>query len=472
MVNWAWLYVASEWLIRLLMLVYVPQRRSPAAARTWLLLIFIHPWVGLGLYAIFGRVYVPQRRIDLQTRVSETLRSVGKGLFGRRLAPPELPARFQQATLLAEHLGDFSTLAGNRLELLTDYDGIIDRLIADIEAAQHHVHLLVYIFDDDRTGRRVCDAIIAAAQRGVACRVFLDSHGAKPAVRRLAPKMRAAGIEVLEMMPVRFFGRATARVDLRNHRKIAVIDGRVAYVGSQNIVDASFRGGLVYEELVARVTGPVVMQFQTVFLTDRYLETGEDIDTEPSFPQTEITGTSPAQVIPSGPGYQHANNQRLIVSLLHAAERRIVLTTPYFVPDDALLQALQSAALRGVDVHLIVSAKCDQKLVGLAQRSYYEELLEAGIKIHLYQPGLLHAKHLSVDDTVAVIGSSNLDLRSFVLNAEINLIVYDPAVAAELRTIQERNIAAAELLTLEQWQQRPFLSEVMQNTARLVDTLL
>ena len=135
-------------------------------------------------------------------------------------------------------------------------------------------------------------------------------------------------------------------------------------------------------------------------------------------------------------------------------------------------QALQSAALRGVDVHLIVSAKCDQKLVGLAQRSYYEELLEAGIKIHLYQPGLLHAKHLSVDDTVAVIGSSNLDLRSFVLNAEINLIVYDPAVAAELRTIQERNIAAAELLTLEQWQQRPFLSKVMQNTARLVDTLL
>lgn len=470
--GWAWLYVASEWTIRLVMLFYVPQKRTPAAARTWLLLIFIHPWVGWALYAMFGRPYLPQRRIDLMEKVSKTLRIVGRDVFGRNFPAPALPRQFMPSVILAERLGTFSALDGNRLELLADYDDSINRLVADIDDAAHHVHLLYYIFANDRTGQRVADALIRAAQRGIHCRLMLDSLGSKVGLRELGPRLQAAGIEVQQLMPVRFFRRSSARMDLRNHRKIAVIDGHLAYVGSQNIVDADFRKGIINEELVARVSGPAVLQLQAVFLTDRFLETGTALPDPAFFPATQVTGTSPAQVLPSGPGYAHANNEQVIVSLLYAAEKRVVLTSPYFVPDESLLHAVVSAALRGVEVHLVVSQKIDQILVGMAQRSYYEELLAAGVKLHLYQPGLLHAKHVSIDDTVVVIGSSNLDLRSFLLNAEISLIVYDPHVGMELRRVQERNFSMSKLLTVEEWRMRPLPVKMIQNTARLVDSLL
>jgi cardiolipin synthase len=308
-------------------------------------------------------------------------------------------------------------MAGNHLELLPVYDASIDRLVADIQAAHEHVHLLYYIFADDATGQRVAQALLAVAKRGVRCRVLIDSLGSKSARRALVPELRAGGVEVMEMLPFRWLRRTGARLDLRNHRKIAVIDGRVAYLGSQNIVNADFKKGLVYEELVTRVTGPVVTQCQAMFLVDRFFETGARLEHRSHFPHLTQSGTSLAQVLPSGPGFPHANNQRLIVALLHASQKRVVITTPYFIPDETLFQALQSAALRGVEVHLIVSRQADQLLVGLAQPSFYEELLEAGVQIHLYRERFLHAKHLSVDDAVALIGSSNMDIRSFLLNA-------------------------------------------------------
>jgi len=467
-----WIFVASEWIIRIVMLIYVPHRRSPGAARSWLLLIMFEPFVGLVVYWIFGRAYLPQWRIELQQQASQIIRTHGQDFFGRHAAHPKLPADFVQAVKLAENLGDFGILGGNRLELLSDYEKSIDCLIEDIRAAKQHAHLLYYIFADDRTGRRVADALVEAARRGVTCRVLLDSVGSGPAIRSLGPSMRDAGIEVVETLPVRFFRPHRARLDLRNHRKIAVIDGRVAYVGSQNIVDPDFKKGFVYKELVARVTGPVALQFQAIFLTDHYLETQTPDYEEALFPEPIPVATTVAQALPSGPGYRYANNQRLIVALLHAARHRVVITTPYFIPDEALLQAIQTAVLRGVDVRLVVSHNADQILVGLAQRSFYEELLEGGVRIHEYLPGLLHAKHVSIDDSVALIGSSNLDIRSFALNAEISLIVYDPQVVAELRREQEANMADSQPLTAEQWAKRSRAVKILQNTARLVDSVL
>lgn len=472
MFTWHDAYYASEWIVRLVMLVYVPQRRSPAAARTWLLLIFILPWVGLLIYAIFGRAYLPQRRRDIQTRVSAVIRTLGSAYFAQFVVRPQLPEQFAQTMTLAENLGDFSIVGGNRMELLGDYDAAIQRLIDDIHLAKTHVHLLYYIFADDPTGRRVAAAVVEAAKRGVSCRVLFDSMGSKSARAELAPAMRAAGIDVHEAMPVHFFRRHSARFDLRNHRKLAVIDGRVGYVGSQNIVSADFKPGMIYEELVVRVTGPVVMQLQAVFLTDRVLETDEGLDQPEHFPEPKETGDVAAQVLPSGPSYEHANNQRFIVSLIHAAQRRIAITTPYFIPDDALLQAMQTAVMRGVDVTLIVSQTLDQFLVGFAQRSYYEDLLQAGVKIYEYVPKFLHAKFLTIDDQVGLVGSSNFDIRSFMLNSEISLIVYDPRIVEQLHAMQERKIGESHEITLEAWSQRPLRRRVAQNMARLFDTLL
>ncbi|HVS37932.1 MAG TPA: phospholipase D-like domain-containing protein, partial [Gemmataceae bacterium] len=262
---WTWAFFSLEWAIRLVMLVYVPQRRSPAAARTWLLLIFIEPVLGLLLYSLFGRAYMPKRRLEMQEQASQLIKRRAK-LLEAHIRRPDLPSEFLQAVRLAENLGDFPIVGGNYVELLPDYDTSIDRLVADIRAARCSAYLLYYIFADDKTGDRVADALMDAARRGVACRVLMDSFASRRPLRTLAPRLRAAGVEVVGVLPLGLFRfrRNTARLDLRNHRKIAVLDGRVAYVGSQNIVNADFKPGLVFEELVARVTGPVVRELQIV----------------------------------------------------------------------------------------------------------------------------------------------------------------------------------------------------------------
>ncbi len=467
------LYYASEWVIRIVMLLYVPQRRTPAAARTWLLLILFLPWPGLVLYAIFGRVYYPQQRIAMQRQVAELVqRTRDRLLRHENIAPPVIAAPFDQPARLAENLGDFPPSAGNRFELLGDYAGTIDRLVADIDAAASHVHLLYYIFEDDRTGRQVAAALMRAAARGVTCRLLMDSIGSKGARRRLAHELRAAGVEVIELMRVRWFRRNAARFDLRNHRKIAVIDGRIGYTGSQNIVAAEANAGMTNEELVVRATGQVVRQLQILLLADRYLETGDE-KTHPSwFPPPERTGSSAAQVLGSGPGYRQGQVDHVLITLMHAATRRIVLTTPYFIPDTAFLLTMRLAVERGVEVHLIVSKHSNQRLARLAQQSFYDDLLDAGVQVHFYRRNFLHAKHASFDDRVALIGSSNLDIRSFALNSEISLLIYDPAVVAELGAVQARYLADADRLDAAVWGARPAWQRLLQNTGRLADSFL
>jgi cardiolipin synthase len=385
---------------------------------------------------------------------------------------PEVGPALSQAVVLAENLGQCPILGGNAVELLVDYDGTFRRLIADIDRAVNHVHLLFYIFADDSATAPVIEALGRAAKRGVRCRVLADAIGSRSALRTLVPKLTARGVAVHGMLPVSLFPWRLARLDLRNHRKIAVIDGRVGYTGSQNLVGAGFKPGIAYEDLMVRVTGPVVLELQYLFAADWFLETNEVLNGEAEFPGPEIAGGVPAQALPSGPAFPTQNNQRVIVALVHGAGNQVVLTTPYFVPDEPLLQALQTAVLRGAEVHLVVSERGDHPLVTLAQESYYEELLEAGVRIHLYRKKFLHAKHLSVDESVALIGTSNLDIRSFVLNAEVVLMLYDPALVALLAAEQARYFADSRLLTLATWEQRSFGKKLAQNLARLLSPLL
>ena len=342
---WSSVYFWSEWLIRIVMLVYVPQRRSPSAARAWLLFIFMLPWPGLILYGVFGRAYLSRRRLALQRQALERLQTAGSKFLPASVSPDELPAEVRGTARLAENLGRFGPVGGNRLELLADYDAAIDRLAEDIDGATDHVHLLYYIFADDAATRRVSDALARAVLRGVECRVLLDSHGSKKWLSTLVPRLTKAGVEVHELLPYRLFRPNPAHVDLRNHRKIAVIDGRIGYVGSQNLVNACFKPGIVYEELVVRAVGPVVAQLQAIFVADHYFET-ERVENEPgTFPVIAQAGDSLAQVLPSGPGFPQANNQRLFVNLIHTARQRVVITTPYFIPDEGLLQALEIAVI-------------------------------------------------------------------------------------------------------------------------------
>ncbi|HET8723184.1 MAG TPA: cardiolipin synthase [Anaeromyxobacteraceae bacterium] len=465
----AWLLPVLNWSIRLWAIWAVPRRRSPNAARAWILLILVAPIAGLALYAVFGRAYLPAQRL---ARQKEANRRIRESPALARLPEVDVEGdRSEPTARLARALGGFPVVGGNRVELLDGYDDAVDRLVADVDAARESVHLMFYIFEPDATGRRVADAVIRAASRGVSCCVMMDGLASRPGLARLAPGLRDAGVEVVSLLSP---GTRRARRDLRNHRKIAVIDGRIGHTGSQNVVDAyDYKGrGLTNEELVVRVEGPVTWQLQAVFLTDRFLDTGRSVDDARHYPDPPRAGSVRAQVLPSGPTYAVENNERTFVQMLYGARERIVVTSPYFVPDRPFVEAMQAGAARGLDVRLVTPLQADQWLVRLAQESYYDELLAAGVKIHLYRPRFLHAKHISVDRDLCAIGSSNLDMRSFTLNEEDMVLFYDPAVVSDLVRIQERTFRDSELLTREAWARRPALRRTAQQLARLVDSVL
>jgi len=469
----AWLFFLLEWGIRLAMLVVVPFRRTPAAAKGWLLLIFFEPFIGLLAYLLIGRAKLPRWQVQQLAELPKAMASVVERLAAHpRVSHPQLSPPLSQAVTLAENLGQSPILGGNSLEMVVVYDALFTGLVADIDQAKQHVHLLFYIFSDDSATAPVIAALDRAAARGVRCRVLVDAYGSRSGLRALRRKLTRMGVIVHIMLPIRLWPWRKTRLDLRNHRKIAVIDGKVGYTGSQNLVCAEFKRGLAYEDLVVRVAGPVVLELQYIFASDWFLETGEILDGETEFPDPASAGKVPAQALPSGPAFPTQNNQRLFVALVHGAREQLVLTTPYFIPDEPLLQAMQTAVLRGVDVHLVVSRFGDHRLVLLAQESYYEELLEAGIQVHIYDKNFLHAKHMRVDKSVAVIGTSNLDIRSFALNAELMLIVYDEGVTSELAAEQERYFEHSHLLDLATWEKRPFHKKLVQNLARLLSPLL
>jgi len=327
--DWGSLYVASEWAVRVAALVYVPQRRPPNAARAWLLLIFFLPWPGVLLYLLIGRAYMPRRRLRVQQQIYELVRRLAPrsasfdATVAHAVSPELLPA-----VRLADRLSEFPMTGGNRFELLPAYAAAIERVVAEIDGARRYVHMLFYIFEDDEVGRRVADALARAARRGVAVRVLMDAIGSREGLKGLAPALRAAGAEVLPVMPLRLWGPNAARFDLRNHRKIVVVDGTSAFFGSQNIVSAHANRGLVNEEMLVRTTGPVVRHLHAVLLGDRYLETGdlppESDDLSPQ-PLSDAT-FGLAQVVPSGPGYNEGTAEAVMVALMYAARSRVVLT--------------------------------------------------------------------------------------------------------------------------------------------------
>jgi cardiolipin synthase len=471
--TWPTLYLLSEWVIRIAMLLWIPNRRSPEAAKGWLLLIFFLPSLGFLLYWLIGRPTMPAGRRRMTEELMKKLQPVGERL---RVSPnvthPDVGPDLNAAVTLASNTGRLPILGGNSLELLNNYTASIQRLADDIDSAQHHVHLLYYIFAADDVTQPVIAALKRAVQRGVKCRVLVDSLGSKKMLPGLRKALEGSGVHLVEILKTGLLESFFRRGDLRNHRKIAVIDGCIGYTGSQNLISPTFKAGITYEELVVRATGPIVLELQFVFISDWHLETKEVLDSIEIFPEPTITGTQPAQVLPSGPTYSSQSTQRLVVLLIHNARKRVVVTTPYFIPDESLQQALQTAAMRGVDVHLIVSEVEDQFLVGQAQKSYYGELLEHGVKIHLFQGEFLHAKHLSIDEEVCLIGSSNMDIRSFILNAEISILVYDQTLTRELIAEQQHYFARSRQLQLTEWKGRSYGQQLSQNVCRLLSPLL
>ena len=463
-----WLLLV-DWIIRIGAVLWIPTRTSPAAARSWLLLVFFVPLAGLPLYLLLGHPWLSRERVERQRLASQVIREQQAPLAQLRWTPGGDGADTEMVPLV-ERLGDFMATHGNRVELLDDYGTSLQRLLDDIDSARQRVHLLYYLMFDDAVGDRVVAALLGAAARGVECRLLLDAVGAKRGLHRYARRLREAGVQVHAMLPGGLRWRRSGRMDLRNHRKIVVIDNSAGYVGSQNLADATFVPGFPNRELVARVEGPVVAHLEAVFASDWFIETGERLDVVPTLPACDTDVAT--QLLPSGPAYPFENARDTVNALIHLAKRELVLVTPYFVPDDATLGALRIAALSGVQVTLILSASNNQRLTAWAQHAYYEELLAAGVRIALYRPHFLHAKHMRIDDDIALVGSINLDIRSFALNAEVGLLCYDRAVAARMRAVEAQYLADADFPALAAWRKRPQWRRSLEGLARLADSFM
>ncbi|QAV71039.1 cardiolipin synthase [Salinibacterium sp. UTAS2018] len=468
--------VVIDFMIRVLSIIYVPRNHRPQTAMAWLLAIFFIPYFGIILFLIFGSRKLPKRRREKQAEINQFIIESTEGMDQVAQDEP-WPTWLKPVVELNRTLGAMPLVGGNTATLHSEYEESLDAMIAEVNNASSFVHVEFYILSVDSTTRPFFDALERAVQRGVRVRVLLDHIASlrSPGYFATIRHLKKIGVDWHVMLPVQPLKWKFQRPDLRNHRKILIIDGNVAFTGSQNMVDSSYnkranlKRGLRWKDLMVRFEGPIVAGINALFITDWYSETDELLVREGSLaPATNSSASLDAQVVPSGPGFEGENNLRLFNSLLYAAQQRVIITSPYFVPDDSMLYAITTAAQSGLDVQLFVSEVADQALVYHAQRSYYETLLRAGVKIWLFpEPTVLHAKHFTIDDQVAVIGSSNMDMRSFSLNLEISVMVRGAEFIADMRELESEYRAVSRELTLEEWMKRPRRSKVLDNLARL-----
>lgn len=473
------LYTIAQWVLRLgMMLIILRRRYHPVSATAWLMLIFFLPEVGVLMYLLFGHHQLSRRRLQLHRKHVEALHARNHlAILNTYLVQVAEHPNPQQKVVMrqSEGVGGMPTVAGNHVELMGDGNIFLERLIADINAATHHVHLLFYIYANDKTGSRVAQALIAAAGRGVKCRLLADAAGSFKFFKSDLPdKMRAAGVQVVAALPVAPIRRKLARLDLRNHRKIAVIDGNVAYTGSQNIIDANYghRRAGAWIDLMGRFTGPIVNQLQAVFIDDWAFDHAEEVEGDQYFPLLTPKGEMLAQCVPTGPNYESETFRHVLLTAINASREKLIMTSPYIVLDEPTIVALSMAAQRGVDVNIVLPHMCDHPLVSLAGKAYYEDLLSDGVKIYLYRNGMLHSKTMSVDDNFALLGTANLDVRSFFLNFEVNVMMYGEQITREMRFAQMAYINESDLLTLEHWSKRPHYRRYLESAAALFSPLL
>jgi len=455
-------------------------RRLPVnTALAWIVLLIGMPVAGPVLYVLFGAPTLGQRRLRLGQRIRHRYQ---RGYAAIPPAAPIEPPFGALARAIAQDSG-FPVLAGNRRTLLTDAEAILKAMVADIAAARHECCLEFYIIDPAGRVAHVLAAVEAAAQRGVATRVLADDFGSKAFWRSPWPeRLRRAGVRVTRSLPVSLIRSMSKRSDLRNHRKVLICDRSVAYLGSFNLIDphefkqSSHVGEWI--DLMLRIEGPMVDALAMVFNTDWLLDHDAGAIDRAAIVSPALAPPAPAgpdramQLLPSGPEMPHSTIYQVIVAAIFNARRRVRIVTPYFIPDSAVMLALTMAARSGVQVDLIVPARIDTRMARYASQACYDDLLEAGVAIHRFGDGLLHAKALLIDDSLALFGTVNMDMRSFYLNLELSLISYDAGFVAELDAVIDGYAARSSTIDPAQWRHRPARDRFLENVLRLAGPLL
>ncbi len=459
----------------------VMRRLSVGESLSWILVVFGFPVVGPLAYLLMGELRLGHRRarrfVELFPPIREWLNELPER---HQVRWAEMGLECEPLSRLAELSLGLPTLPGNQLELIDSWEEVFQRLIDDIDHAESTCHLEFYIWHLGGVVDEVAAALIRAAQRGVTCRVLVDALGSRRFLASTqAEAMGDAGVQLESALPGGLLRMPFVRLDLRMHRKIVVIDGKIAYTGSLNLVDPRYfkrdAGVGQWVDAMTRMQGPAVEALAITFLADWYVESDsrlEDLRETGGASAQPKCGEAAVQVLPSGPAYRTESIEQVLIMAVYAARRELVLTTPYFVPSEALRMALESAARRGVKVILILPAHVDSKLVRYASQAFKGDLLRAGVRVANFDGGLLHTKSVTVDGKISLFGSLNLDPRSFRLNFEISLAIYDYEFTKRLRALQQRYIDQSELMDLETWSARPQRQKLAENCARLLGPLL
>lgn len=480
------LFIADVSLRVVMFVVVVSHRKRPVPTTlAWLVLVLALPFIGAILYLMVGEIRLGARRLReyrvLTTEVEPLAiaRWWEQGLTAR--SPFSRDGNFDSIARDATALGGFPPLIGNRLELLGDTDELLRRITRDIDGSTTFVQMMFYIWMDGGIANDVVEALIRAAKRGVDCKVLADSAGSREFLAGGGrARLREAGVQVYEALPIGAMRSLVARLDLRNHRKIAVIDGKCAYCGSQNLTDTTFhyrkRKHLgPWIDASVRVQGPAVQALTVTFLRDWAMEEeGPVLLGEPylSAPVRVPSDGAVVQVVPTGPRQDVAAMRESVLMAIYAARHELIITTPYFIPDEATMAALKAAARRGVATTIVVPRVVDSRLVALAAQSHFEDLLEAGVRVMHFHAGMLHSKTMTVDGEFSMIGSANLDMRSFWLNFEVTLFVYDAPFSGELRALQQEYMHKSKQISLAHWRARPFVVRAMENALRLFGAVM
>jgi cardiolipin synthase len=459
--------------------VILRPHREPASRIAWIVVIIVVPVIGILAYILLGETNIGRRRVRRICAVLATMPDLTKvpGMDSPDLQP-KIPETYAHLFRLGHSVNGFEPVGGNCATLLPDSNATIDSMVADIDAANDHVHLICYIWLPDNNGLKVVKALQRAAARNVICRAMADGLGSRIMIESPHWKaMQAAGVQVGTALAIGnpLLRPLRGRIDLRNHRKILVIDNRITYCGSQNCADPEFRIKAKFApwvDAVMRFEGPIARQNQYLFTSDWMAQVDDDLTPLLSQPLQPCDPGITAQVIGTGPTVYNSAMPEVFETLLYTARRELVITTPYYVPDEAMQAALCASARRGVETTIIFPARNDSWIVAAASRSYYSDLLAAGVRIYEYEGGLLHTKSVTLDGEVTLIGSANMDRRSFDLNYENNILFYDPALTAEMRRRQDAYLGCSHPVTAAMVAEWPITHRLWNNTIAMLGPIL
>lgn len=470
--GWVW------WIVNLLygltilgvVAVVVSENRNPVKSLAWVTVLLVVPLVGLVLYLVFGRNIQNKRIISRRNR-RKLRRLTARHLTDVRHGRP--PESLQARINLASALCGSNYYEGNHAEVFDNGTDKFNALLADIAAAQHYINLQYYIIIDDNIGTRVLSALEERARAGVKVRIIYDHVGSFKLSRKALRRLKEAGVEAYPFFKVVFppFG---TRINWRNHRKIAVIDGMVGYIGGMNVADRYIDGGKMFpmwRDLHLRVTGPAVAALQQSFAVD-WNFMGHPLLVDEVRPARHPHSNIGMQLVTGGPTTQWMNMTLIFQRAISEAKKCVYILTPYFIPTEGLVQTLQVAALSKVDVRLIVPRRSDSDMLRWATCSYVQECLRAGIKVYFYEKGMLHSKAVIIDDDFCTVGSTNFDFRSFEHNFEANMLIYSTEFNARMKALFMRELHDSRRITSAEWNRRPFLEKALESVMRLLSPIL